>query len=301
MADKEKTTEIVKDTTSEEKTTKIAKDKTEEERKEIEEKIKTLVPMDDILFIKLAGHNDFCCEMLRVFLNDPNIEVCSNKPQVKLVNFQGRSVILDLECKLSDGSIVAVEVQKANNDDHQRRVRYNSSLLTINRTETGIDFKDIPNIISIFISSFDVFKLGCTIYKVKHFAECKGKLIALDNGLQEIYVNSAYCDEDDSTVSKLMRVFSEKNYNDHELFPRTTELKRQYTQTEEGIVCMRDIIAELLEGSREKIFQEGKQEGKQESLIEVAKNMLKDKETVERISRITKLPYEQIEKLCISD
>ncbi len=34
---------------------------------------------------------------------------------------------MDLLCKCSDGRYVNVEIQKSDNDDHQRRVRYNGS------------------------------------------------------------------------------------------------------------------------------------------------------------------------------
>jgi predicted transposase/invertase (TIGR01784 family) len=42
---------------------------------------------------------------------------------------------------------------------------------------------------------------------------------------------------------------------------------------------------------------EGKQEGRQESMIEVAREMKKEGDPIEKISRITRLTKEEIEKL----
>ena len=113
----------------------------------------SLNPIDDALFVKMAESLKVCQEMLRVFLRDKQLIVLENVPQSIVKNLQGRSCILDLKCHLSSGKIVHIEVQKADDDDHQRRVRYNSSLLTSNIADPGTKFRDIPDVISIFISN----------------------------------------------------------------------------------------------------------------------------------------------------
>ncbi len=91
----------------------------------IREEAKKLVPIDDIMFRKMAEDDGFCQEILRVILNDPKLIVVRNQPQFPVTNLQGRSVILDAHCILGDGRGVDIEVQKANDDNHQKRVRYN--------------------------------------------------------------------------------------------------------------------------------------------------------------------------------
>lgn len=87
-------------------------------------------------------------------------------PQTSIKNLQGRSVVLDALCLLEDGTKCDVEVQKANDDDHVRRVRYNAACVTANTTTAGVNFKEVPNVIMIFISKFDIFNLGKTIYHI---------------------------------------------------------------------------------------------------------------------------------------
>ena len=126
----------------------------------IREDAMSLNPIDDALFQKMAEDIGFCLVILQVILNDKDLKVLDNVPQFVAKNLQGRSCTLDVKCLLGDGRIVNIEVQKADDDDHQRRVRYNGALLTTNVTDPGDKFKDVPDVIVVFISRFDVFKSG---------------------------------------------------------------------------------------------------------------------------------------------
>ena len=101
-------------------------------RKRIREEAKKLNPIDDLMFRKLAEDKEFCQEMLRIILEDDGLVVVEAIPQWTGTNLQGRSVILDARCITGEGSQVNVEVQKANDDNHQKRVRYNGAVLTTN-------------------------------------------------------------------------------------------------------------------------------------------------------------------------
>ena len=99
-------------------------------RARIRQDAMSLNPIDDALFQKMAEDTGFCQEILEVVLNDKALQVMDDVPQFTLKNLQGRSCIFDFKCTLVDGRIVNAEVQKSDNDDHQRRVRYNAALLT---------------------------------------------------------------------------------------------------------------------------------------------------------------------------
>lgn len=103
----------------------------------------------------MAEDIGFCEELISTVLQQKVIvEKVIQQNSVK--NLQGRSVILDAYCVLEDGRKCNVEVQKENDDDQVRRVRYNASCLTANITDTGKDFKEIPDIIMILVSKFDI-------------------------------------------------------------------------------------------------------------------------------------------------
>lgn len=156
-------------------------------KNKIEEIVLSLNVIDDTLFQKMAEDKDFCEEMLSTILQQ-KVMIESVIPQNSIKNLQGRSVILDALCVLEDGKRCNIEVQKANDDNHQKRVRYNTSCITANITNPGIKFEKVPNVIGIFISKFDMFKKGKTIYHIDRTVRETGDVT--DNGLQEIYVNT---------------------------------------------------------------------------------------------------------------
>ena len=226
----------------------------------------SLNPIDDALFVKMAESLKVCQEMLRVFLRDKQLIVLENVPQSIVKNLQGRSCILDLKCRLASGKIVHIEVQKADDDDHQRRVRYNSSLLTANIADPGAKFRDIPDVISVFISKFDVFKRGKAVYHVERIIKETGDKVY--NGTKEIYINAEI--NDNSDIARLMKVFVEDAYYDDK-FPAISERKRIFKTTEEGV----NEMCEVIERNRAEARAEGRAEGRVEGQLSLLTKLVK--------------------------
>ena len=111
----------------------------------IREEAKKLNPIDDLMFRTMAEDEKFCEEILRVILGDAGLTVLESTAQYTGTNLQGRSVILDAKCVLGDGRKIDIEVQRADDDDHQKRVRYNGAVLTANITDPGTKFKDVTS------------------------------------------------------------------------------------------------------------------------------------------------------------
>jgi predicted transposase/invertase (TIGR01784 family) len=195
----------------------------------IREEAKKLNPIDDLMFRKIAEDKEFCQEILRVILGDDKLIVLESIPQWTGTNLEGRFVILDAKCVKGNGSQVDIEVQKANDDDHQRRVRYNGAILTTNVSDPGIKFENVPDVTVVFISKFDIFDGNLPLYHVDRVVRETGKIV--DNGFEEVYVNTVA--KDDSEVSELMEVFVDDTaYNSK--FPKTSAGKRRYKETESG-------------------------------------------------------------------
>lgn len=249
---------------------------------QIREDARKLNPIDDALFMVMAEELDFCQEILRVILNDYKLVVVRHNPQKILKNLQGRSCTLDLECILGNGKHVGVEVQKSDDDDHQRRIRYDSSLLSTNTAEPNTKFFDVPDVIMVFISKFDIFAGGYPLYHIDRIIRELG--VPADNGLQEVYVNAAV--DDGSDVAKLMDIFKNDDVYDDVLFPATSEVKRRFKTTDEGVSRMCEII--------EKYKNEGRAEGRDEGRAEIIQGMLKANISMEQIVKITGLTMEKI-------
>ena len=200
-----------------------------------------LRPIDDLMFRVMARDKAFCGELLGVLLEDKELTVVKSTPQSHVTNTRGRSAVLDALCELSDGRLVNVEVQRADDDDLQRRVRYYASLVTTDRTPPGARFADVPDVCVALVCEFDPLGEGCPLYHVDRVVREGGR--ALDNGLEELYVNALA--RDGGEVSALMRVFVEAEAYDEERFPETSRVKRRLRETEEGRKDMGSVIEEI--------------------------------------------------------
>ncbi len=203
------------------------------------EKIQQFRPIDDVFFEKLIEDINVCEEILRVILEDDKLEVVSVVPQRSIKNLWGRSVRLDAFCILRDGRICNIEVQKANDDDHVRRVRYNASCVTANNTDVGEKFVKVPDVTIVYISDFDMFKGGKTIYRGNNTLLETGEII--NNGLSEIYVNTL--NKDGTVTSELMECFLQKDV-ENKKFPFLSQRVKFLKESKEGRKYMCEIMEE---------------------------------------------------------
>ena len=280
-------------------------------RKEFEEYARGLNPIDDLMFSKMAESNEFCEEILRVIVEDNNLIVAENIPQCKVENLHGRSIIMDAKCVTGDGRHINIEVQKADNDDHLRRVRYNGSVLTTNITETGTKFEFVPDVCVIFISAFDMFKSGLPLYHVKKVVMETGQVV--EDGLTEIYANAVI--DNGSKFSKLMKVFTENDTYNADEFPVTSEIKARFKLNEGGAVKMDETLQRwkeewISEGEargekcgekrgEKRGIQEGKKLGAKDEKIKIAGDLKKRGFKDELIAEITGLSKKMIMTLKI--
>ncbi|MBK5896537.1 Rpn family recombination-promoting nuclease/putative transposase [Catonella massiliensis] len=278
-------------------------------KKERDEYLRGLNPIDDLMFRKMAEHKEFCEEILRVILDDYKLVVTDNMQQFDIKNLQGRSVVLDAKCITGDGRYINIEVQKANDDNHLKRVRYNASVLTANVTETGKKFEFVPDICIIFISAFDLFKGNLPLYHVKKVVVETEQII--DDGLTEIYVNAAV--DDGSKLAKLMKVFTNNDVYNEADFPVTSEIKARFKKDEGGTVKMDATLQKWMQESeeigekrgekrgREEGIMLGKEEGivlgKEEGAKTIAKTMIEEGLPTELIMRYTGLSEEAVAAL----
>ena len=213
------------------------------------EAIGTLNPIEDAVFRKMAESIEFCEEILRVFLQEPKLRVVSNHSQHSVTSIEGRSVILDAYCELEDGRKINVEVQNANNTDHQRRVRYYSSVLTTSLMKKGDSFDKVPNICIVYVCNFDIFGLNKSLYVIKRIIDKTE--VELDNGLQEIYISPV---NDGSLIAELMRVFIESDVYNLK-FPVTSEMKLRFNRETKG-EKMTEALRGVYEALREEVDRE---------------------------------------------
>ena len=201
--------------------------------------IRSLNAMDDQFFRKLAEDEDVCEEILRTVLDDDCLTVEESIVQDSLNNLMARSVIVDALCLMGDGTRCCVEVQRADDADHLRRVRYIRSSTEVAFTDKGSSYGDLPRVVVVFISSFDPIGAGFTTYHIDKVVRETGK--KLDDGTLDVYVNSAV--DDGSRVARLMTYMENSNGNNPE-FPHLSGRISYFKETEEGESNMSDLVEE---------------------------------------------------------
>jgi hypothetical protein len=261
-------------------------------KSKIRAEARKLNPIDDLMFRKLAEDKEFCQEILRVILEDDKLVVLESVPQWSGTNLQGRSVILDAKCVKGDGTQVDIEVQKSDDDDHQRRVRYNGAILTTNITDPGLKFEKVPDVCVVFISKFDIFEGNLSLYHIDRIVRETQQIV--NNGFTEVYVNTKV--KDGSEVSELMEVFVDDHvYNDK--FPKTSEGKHRYKETEGGLSVMCGISEKIRMEGRNEGIKEGRNEGMLQTLCDLVKDgILTISEAAKRADMTEKIFVENMEK-----
>ena len=167
---------------------------------------------------------------------------------------------LDCLCTFGSGKKVNIEVQRSDNDNHFKRVRYNESIITAKETNTGDTFDSITDLIVVYISELDFIKGGKTTYHMDKIIRETGETV--DDGVQEIYVNTVV--DDASDIADLMSCFTKKLV-DNPKFPEFSAEVKRIKETEGGNLSMCKIMQEYEDKARD----EGRKEGKLLGAVEV--------------------------------
>lgn len=222
--------------------------------KTLEEKaalVAKLRPIDDAFFEVLADDPAVCQEMLRTILADEDLVVIDVIVQSSERNLYGRSVRLDALCRLGNGKRCNIEVQRSDDDDHFRRVRFNAASITVRESQTGTKFAEIPDLIVVYISQFDIFKGGRSLYHVDKIVRETGGVV--DDGLTELFANTEV--KDGTKVSRLMGNFLKTEINDPE-FPVISSRVHFLKNDEKGVAAVCDVVEEYAREQNEKIQAE---------------------------------------------
>ena len=248
---------------------------------EKQERVKDLRPIDDVFFEVFADDKDVMQEILRTVLEDDGLIVLDVVVQSSRRNLYGRSVRLDALCELSSGSKVNVEIQRSDRDNHAKRVRFNASVITAKESAPGEHFEDILELYVVYISEFDVFRKGKTIYHVENVIRETGDV--LDDGLHRVFVNTEI--DDGSPIASLMSCFTKKMVNNPS-FPKVSERVTELKTTEGG----QNAVCAVMEAYEKKAREEGMAEGQAKGedrlsrlvAVLISKNRFKDIEEMTR-------------------
>ena len=242
-------------------------------------------PLDDVVFTKI-GEDSLAVEEIISTIMGVAVKVKTAIPQYTISNIGSRGVRLDnyaeiiVEAELLEncewgkkGTLVNIEVQKEDKGDHEFRVFYNGASMVIHKTPASADYADLPRVIVIYISAFDIFKEGKMLYETVKVDRESGK--PRRSPVTEIYVNTKNLEESAKSkdermrkISALMKVFRDPDWYD-EQFPAFSGRKRELHETEKGMENMSKELQALFDEmmqEKEKEWQQERMEWSQERM-----------------------------------
>ena len=142
----------------------------------------------------------------------------------------------------------------------------------------------------IFITENDVLGRGLPVYHVERCVlECDE---LFRDGAHILYANGAY--RGDSPIGKLMHDFSCSKPSEMH-YDVLANRAKFFKESEKGVTTMCKAIEEL----NKTAFEEGREEGREERSINIARELLKIGEMKpESIAQVTCLPLEKVLALC---
>lgn len=254
-----------------------------------------------LVFIYLSPYiyrekGDAVEDILRIIFHEPELKIIELIPQSSVKNLYGRSVRLDALCRMKDGRYINVEIQKSDDDNHQKRTRYNASCITANASEPGENFENVKDVYIVYISKFDVFQKGRRLYHVGRAILDFTEVTPVNDGERFIYVNGSTnvnADAEDEDVAELMEFFKNSN-GMNEKFKNLSERVDELKNDESEVLAM----CKLVEEYAKDYAVEYAKEYAETKAIEIALNLMAGGIlSSEQIADATGLSVDEVKKL----
>ncbi|MCM1283100.1 MAG: PD-(D/E)XK nuclease family transposase [Muribaculaceae bacterium] len=217
------------------------------------EYIKNFRLMDDDFMAKFFEENLECTEfVLRIIMDNPDLQVQSVHTQHEIRNLLGHSVRLDAYATDKNAKKYNIEIQRSDKGASPKRARYHSSVLDSNILPKGEDYDFLMETYVIFITEHDEMREGLPIYHIDRTVRETGALFRDEAHI--IYVNGEYR-ENDSPIGVLMHDFACKNPADMQ-YKVLAERARYLKESREGQLVMCKAMEEM---RNESILAERKQ------------------------------------------
>ena len=268
---------------------------------------------DDFLFGKVMRNPEICKRTVEMIL-DIEIDRIEYLEEQKAIDmdFDPKSVRLDVYVKDSKDTVYNIEMQAANRDDLPKRSRYYQSMIDLQMIDRGQSYKKLKPSYIIFICLSDVFGKGSHVYSFENFCR-EDKEISLGDEAYKIFLNAkgiqndvspelkAFLDyvagkeSDDAFVKKLKVAVDKAKKNRAWRSEYMTLLMRDQENIEKGIA--QGLAQGLKQGKAQGIEQ-----GKVYGAVSVYRDMgLSDGEILKRIQEKYHLTKETAESYLLAE
>ena len=225
--------------------------------------IKSQIPLSNDVFMVFAKNKKFCQEFLRVILQEKKLVVLENDIQKHLPSAFSKSMVLDMLCRLGDGSIVNIEIQLTNEKGHAKRIFTYASKIKSYLDEKGKKYKDLKDIIVIYLTKEDIFKKGSTVYEVEMniISDQKEEIGKWEAGLKVYYVNTEGLTN--RNINEYLKLLTDKTTISKK-YKETSAIKKEIFEL--GGVTMSKEMRAILDSERAEGKAEGIQQGRAEGI-----------------------------------
>ena len=282
-------------------------------------KIPRLPLTDDYIFKRVfafEGNESVLKDLLEAILRKNIKNVTIKNPEIIPYEREDKRGLLDIKAETDDGTVLDIEMQMEDKKNiEERGTLYLANMIT-SQLQVGDDYTTLKKSIVIFITNYNFLKRNSyhSIGKIK-----------FDKTLKEEYVDMGYKTEDEE-VSK----YIEFHYIELPKYKKKTQ--SEFTKLDQWMCVFTNRKGEMMLAEKENkeikkamntldyisadprererhnsiimseynrltseqnFFEAGKEEG----IIETAKEMLKEDIPIETIEKVTKLSREEIEKL----
>lgn len=161
--------------------------------------VKTLKELnfeDDFLFAKVMSDKEICKEFLEKLLNVKieKVEIPESQKVIYLL-LECKGIRLDIYVNDENNTVYNIEMQRSDNKNLGKRMRYYQGNIDIDCITKGQDYKELAKSYVIFICTFDYFKKGLHEYIFENVC-VKDSNIKLNDETYKIILNNKGYKED---------------------------------------------------------------------------------------------------------
>ena len=264
-------------------------------------KFEDLTFADHYIFEKVLQNREICQELLERLLKIKIDHI--EYPEIeKTISpyYETKGVRLDVYVKDSD-KVFDIELQNAIDFDLPFRTRYYQSMIDTDNLLKGEHYSNLPESFIIFICTYDPIGDNLPSYTYKTCCIENPKRIMKDKITKIFYNATAYKQEKDMEISAFLEyICNQKTVDDFtsKIDSFVQKIKKQEVNRKEySSVNIHD--QDIYFKAKNEGIAQGFQQGAYEKAIETAKNMLKDKLSLETIIKYTGLSESIILKLSV--
>lgn len=264
----------------------------------VQKNIQDLNLSDDFLFAKVMANKEICRKVLEKILNISikKISIPTTQRTIDLI-LEGKGVRLDVYVNDEHGSIYNVEMQRGKKKELPKRSRYYQGSIDLDLISAGELYTKLRKTFIIFICTFDPFQEKRHIYTFQNFC-VQNKELSLGDETTKIFLNTkGKLDDVDEEVKEFLYYIEHttdmfaKNAKSNWIRDIHKEVKRVKESKELEVEYMTLYMRDM--ENRE----EGREEGRTEERVSIIMSMYENGMPLEQISKIVKIPIEDIKQL----